>query len=404
MTRCSSTIENQLSNLDRYAIGSGIEDLAGIAAGRLGVVVSAGPSLRKNLPLLAAPGVRDRCVIVATQTTLKPLLAAGVAPHFVTALDYHPISRRFYEGIDPAAVEDTELIIDSKVHRAVPAAWPGRIRCIPSPELDQFLGPLAAGHPPLEASATVAHLAYVLARHLGCDPVALIGQDLGFTDGLYYAPGTAIHDVWLPELNAFNTIETMEWERIVRHRTHLAEREDVHGRRIFTDAQMLNYLQLFEMRFTADVASGLTVIDATEGGRPESGSTRSLGRSRTPWPPMPAPEQEATSICRSASECLIPAKRLSGRSNDWLEGLATRESGRSRRPPMGPSRSCAPDACRRSTTESSTDEPALRRGSTAMQDARRRAGVRAEDHRRHQSGRRLQADAGGSADRTLDRP
>ncbi|RPG16394.1 MAG: DUF115 domain-containing protein [Phycisphaera sp. TMED9] len=317
LTRCSSTIENQLSNLDRYAIGSGIEDLAGIAAGRLGVVVSAGPSLRKNLPLLAAPGVRDRCVIVATQTTLKPLLAAGVAPHFVTALDYHPISRRFYEGIDPAAVEDTELIIDSKVHRAVPAAWPGRIRCIPSPELDQFLGPLAAGHPPLEASATVAHLAYVLARHLGCDPVALIGQDLGFTDGLYYAPGTAIHDVWLPELNAFNTIETMEWERIVRHRTHLAEREDVHGRRIFTDAQMLNYLQLFEMRFTADVASGLTVIDATEGGVRKAGSeARTLADTLATHA---GSEQEAVDLPR-ASEA-VPAKRSALIKR--LEGLAT---------------------------------------------------------------------------------
>ncbi|MDA0294396.1 MAG: DUF115 domain-containing protein [Planctomycetota bacterium] len=266
LTRCTSTIENQLSNLDHYALGSGIADLAGVAAGRLGIVVSAGPSLRRNLPLLAAPGVRDRCVIVATQTTLKPLLNAGIAPHFVTALDYHSISARFYEGLDPAVLEDTELVIDSKVNRAVPEAWPGRIRCIPSPELDRFLGPLGKGKAALEASATVAHLAYVFARHLGCDPVALIGQDLGFTDGLYYAPGTAIHDVWLPELNAFNTIETMEWERIVRHRTHLAEREDVNGRRIFTDSQMLNYLQSFEIRFAADVALGLSVIDATEGG------------------------------------------------------------------------------------------------------------------------------------------
>ena len=266
LTRCSSTIQNQLANLDHYAMGSGVEDLAGMAAGRLGIVVSAGPSLRRNISLLAAPGIRDRCVIVATQTTLKPLLAAGVAPHFVTALDYHAISQRFYEGLDPAALQDTELVIDSQVSRAVPDAWPGRIRCIPSPELDRFLGPLAKGQPPLESSATVAHLAYVFARHLGCDPVALIGQDLGFTDGLYYAPGTAIHDVWLPELSAFNTIETMEWERIARHRTHLAARVDVNGRRIFTDAQMLNYLQSFEIRFTADVAAGLSVIDATEGG------------------------------------------------------------------------------------------------------------------------------------------
>ena len=277
LAQSGTTIENQLSNLDHYALGSGIEDLAGVARGRLGVVVSAGPSLRRNLRVLARPGVRDRCAIVATQTTLRPLLDAGIAPHFVTALDYHVISSRFYEGLDPASLEDTELVIDSRVNRAVTEAWPGRIRCIPSVQLDEFLGPLARGGDRLQASTTVAHLAYTFARHLGCDPVAFIGQDLGFTDGLYYAPGTAIHEVWLPELNSFNTVETLEWERIVRHRNHLSERHDVNGRRIFTDAQMLNYLQSFEVRFAEDVRSGLRIVDATEGGvRKRNTEVRSL--------------------------------------------------------------------------------------------------------------------------------
>ena len=277
LAQSGTTIENQLSNLDHYALGSGIADLAGIARGRLGVVVSAGPSLRRNLSVLARPGVRDRCAIVATQTTLRPLLDAGIAPHFVTALDYHVISSRFYEGLDPASLEDTELVIDSRVNRAVTEAWPGRIRCIPSVQLDEFLGPLARGGDRLQASATVARLAYTFARHLGCDPVALIGQDLGFTDGLYYAPGTAIHEVWLPELNSFNTVETLEWERIVRHRNHLSERHDVNGRRIFTDAQMLNYLQSFEVRFAEDVRQGLRIVDATEGGvRKRNTEVRSL--------------------------------------------------------------------------------------------------------------------------------
>ncbi len=266
LVRCASTLENQLGNLPIYATGSGIEDLRDAAAGRLGIVVSAGPSLRRNIHLLARPGIRDRVVIVATQTTLRPLLTAGVAPHFVTAIDYHAISRRFYEGITPDMVRDTELVIDSKVNPVVVEAWPGRIRVIPSAELDRVLGPLARRDHGLPAPATVAHLCYSLARHLGCDPVALIGQDLGFTDGLYYAPGNAIHDVWTPEFNAFNTIETMEWERIVRHRPILSAREDVHGRRIFTDAQMLTYLQTFELMFADDDARGRRTIDATEGG------------------------------------------------------------------------------------------------------------------------------------------
>lgn len=272
LTRCVTSIENQLENMPRFALGPGIEDLRGIASGRPAVVVSAGPSLRRNIDRLAAPGVRDRVVIIATQTTLKPLLAAGISPHYVTALDYHEISRRFHEGIDPRAVEDTELIIDSKVNAAVPEAWPGRVRCIPSEQLDRILGPVARGGGPFPAGATVAHLCHFVGRYLGCDPVVLVGQDLGFTDGLYYAPGNAIHDVWTPEFNDFNTIETMEWERIARHRRHLSVREDIHGRRIFTDSQMLSYLRLFESIFADEESRGLRTIDASEGGVRKAGT------------------------------------------------------------------------------------------------------------------------------------
>ena len=70
----------------------------------------------------------------------------------------------------------------------------------------------------LKAGATVAHLSFYLAEFLGCDPIILIGQDLGFVDGLYYKPGTAIHETWGVELGRFNTLETKEWERIVRSR------------------------------------------------------------------------------------------------------------------------------------------------------------------------------------------
>ena len=264
--RSAETMGNLLANLDHYVFGRSIAELKGSAAGRLGVVVSAGPSLHRNLHQLAGPGVRERCAIVATQTTLRPLLEAGVAPHYVTALDYHAISSRFYEGIRAEDVVDTELVVDPRVNPAVPDAWPGRLRVIDSEHVDEFLGPLARNGVQLEACATVAHLAYVFARFLGCDPVALIGQDLGFTDGLYYAPGNAIHEVWRPEFGMFNTIETMEWERIVRHRGQLSERVDVHDRTIYTDNQMLTYLQQFEGRFRADEQLGLVTIDATEGG------------------------------------------------------------------------------------------------------------------------------------------
>lgn len=261
------TIRNLLMNLDRYATCPGIADLQGIGAGRPAIVVSAGPSLRRNIDLLRRPGVRERFVIIAVQTVLKQLLAKGIRPHFVTALDYHEISRRFYEGLTATDVEDVTLVAEAKANPAILESFPGEVRIISDGFLESMLGeglsrPLGSVKP----GATVAHLAYYLARHMGCDPVILIGQDLGFTDGQYYSAGAAIHDVWAGELSQFNTLEMMEWQRIARARTHLHRTRDVLGRPVYTDEQMSTYRVQFERDFAGDVQQGLRVIDSTEGG------------------------------------------------------------------------------------------------------------------------------------------
>ncbi len=261
------TLRNVLMNLDHYAACDGVAPLRGSAQGRPAIVVAAGPSLRRNLRLLTQPGVRDRFVIIAVQTALKTLLAHGIKPHFVTALDHHEISGRFYEGLRADDVEGVTLVVEPKANAIIMDAYPGAIRCASDKFLDGLLGDVAG--PPkgeLQPGATVAHLAYYLARYLGCDPVILIGQDLGFTDGQYYAADAAIHEVWAGEINPFNTLEMLEWQRIVRGRGTLLRATDVFGRPIYTDEQMGTYLTQFERDFAADVARGLRIIDATEGG------------------------------------------------------------------------------------------------------------------------------------------
>ena len=274
------TVRNLLMNLDRYATAPGIIDLEGAARGRPAIVVSAGPSLRRNIDLLARPGVRDRFVIIAVQTVLKTLLARGIRPHFVTALDYHEISRRFYEGLTRSDVEGVTLIAMPWANAAILDAFPGAIRIVQdwmpgstNATMDDLLGPgLAREHGRLIPGSTVAHQAYHVARHLGCDPVILIGQDLGFTDGQYYAAGAAIHNVWSGELNPFNSLEMMEWQRIVRARQRLHRATDVLGRPIYTDEQMATYRVEFQRAFALDRARGLRVIDATEGGVAKEGA------------------------------------------------------------------------------------------------------------------------------------
>lgn len=254
-----TTCANILRNLPAYLTWPGVQELKDAWAGKPGFCVAAGPSLRKNMHLLRA--VQGRLPIIAVQTLLKTLLAAEIRPNFVTTLDYSPQSQRFYQ--DLGDVSDVTLIAEPKVNSIVPDHWPGPMRMVANSFGQRVLREMDDPHAALPAGATVAHLSFYLARYLGCDPIVLVGQDLGFDGNVYYAPGTPIQRAWSAELNRFNSMEMMEWQRIARLRGVLQKVTDIHGRQIYTDAQMFTYLQQFE-RDIADTPT--TVIDATEGG------------------------------------------------------------------------------------------------------------------------------------------
>lgn len=259
------SFRNGIMNLDHYLRTAGITGLKGSCEGKAAIVVSAGPSLQKNIELLCEAGVRDRFVIVAVQTVLKPLLARGIKPHFVAALDYHEVSGRFYEGLTAADVQGVRLIAEARANPVILDAFPGEVLCPSDSLLDQMLGE-GSDRGEVPNGATVAHLCYSFARYLGCDPVVLIGQDLGFSDGQYYAAGAAIHHVWGSELSAHRTLEMFEWERVARMRAHLQRRGDIHGKPIYSDEQMCSYLTQFESMFAKDRELGRRTIDASEGG------------------------------------------------------------------------------------------------------------------------------------------
>ena len=134
---------------------------------------------------------------------------------------------------------------------------------------DKLLRELSLGKDRLRAGATVAHLAFYLAEYMGCDPIIFVGQDLGFSDGLCYAPGTSYEDVWRPELSRFCTMEMKQWEHVARERPILRRIEDWQGRGMYTEERLFAYLQQFERDFAASPAR---IIDATEGGALKRGA------------------------------------------------------------------------------------------------------------------------------------
>lgn len=311
------TAENIIGNLDVYARSIAQERSGGLGslkshfAGTPAVIVAAGPSLRRNQHLLA--DLQRHAVVIAVQTTLRPLLELGVVPDFVTSLDYHDISARFFENL-PASLP-THLVAEPKATRRVLELHPGPVSLVGNDFAESMLRELSATLPRLPAGATVAHLAFYLAQHLGCDPILFVGQDLGFTDGLCYTPGTAYDAVWGPELSAFCTAEMKQWEQIVRERPILRRVPDIHGRAMYTEERLFTYLQQFERDFAA---APQRIFDCTEGGVLKRGA-----------PPMPLAEA-AERFCRHR-----PEKRPPG-TGQGLHGFAS-EPRQGPTPPILPS-------------------------------------------------------------------
>ncbi len=281
-----ATCRNVANNLGRYTTTAPLDLLHNAYANLPAVLVAAGPSLQKNMHLLYEllsdeeyerarqqnPKLDTRnskletrrAVIIAVQTMLKPLLAAGIEPDFVTSLDYNTVSTRFFENLEESgSTGKVHLVAEAKANWNVLDTFNGTMSLLHNDFAAKLLRDAVPPRAGLKAGATVAHLSFYLAEYLGCNPIILTGQDLGFVDGLYYKPGTAIHETWSVELSRFNTLETKEWERIVRSRSILRKIPDIHGHPMYTEEQFFVYLQQFERDFAA---SRHTIIDATEGG------------------------------------------------------------------------------------------------------------------------------------------
>jgi len=259
------TCKNVANNFPAYLSTPPIDMLRDRFKGIPAIVVSAGPSLRNQLDQLAK--LQGKAVIITVQTTFKTLLDRGIRPNFVTSLDYHEMSKRFFEGLGDYG--KTHLVAEPKVTWHVLDNYAGPTSVLYNSFAQQCLGPGLAARDGLKAGATVAHLSFYLAVYMGCDPIVMTGQDLAYTNHVYYTPGVAIHELWRPQLNRFCSIEMMEWERIVRSRKILMKVKDIHDHEIYTDEQLFTYLQQFEGDFSTVPGR---VIDATGGGVRKAGT------------------------------------------------------------------------------------------------------------------------------------
>lgn len=221
---------NTLRNLPALRTEGDAAALDGLFDGVPAIVVAAGPSLDRNLAELEA--CADRALIVAVDTAARPLLAAGIPPHVIVAVDPTETNARHLCDLGPCP--DTWLAAEASLDATALPDFAGRT----------FFFRIADHHPwpwlraqgldrgMLRAWGSVLTSAFDLALRMGCNPVVFAGADLAFTWQRPYARGVTFEEEWRRSEALGRSLKSIwaealaTWDRV--------EETDVRGERTAT--------------------------------------------------------------------------------------------------------------------------------------------------------------------------
>ncbi|ELP6832926.1 motility associated factor glycosyltransferase family protein [Campylobacter coli] len=141
------------------------------------IVVSAGPSLAKQLPLLKA--YQDKAVIFCADGALSMLEKKGIVPDYVTNLDFTDLAMKFFQNKE----NKTSLnILSCATHPNLVCLLDNKSVILRDDPLYQRFNLNDFGY--IDTGTHVSHFSYTLALALalGFKNIIMIGQDLAFDE------------------------------------------------------------------------------------------------------------------------------------------------------------------------------------------------------------------------------
>ncbi|EAH9789861.1 DUF115 domain-containing protein [Campylobacter coli] len=142
------------------------------------IVVSAGPSLAKQLPLLKA--YQDKAVIFCADGALSMLEKEGIVPDYVTNLDYSDWSIKFFQNKEN--LKQSIIALECATHPNVVRSLNAEncMIVLRNKALYQRFNLNDFGY--IDTGTHVSHFSYTLALALGFKNIIMIGQDLAFDE------------------------------------------------------------------------------------------------------------------------------------------------------------------------------------------------------------------------------
>ncbi|ECP8971853.1 motility associated factor glycosyltransferase family protein, partial [Campylobacter jejuni] len=142
------------------------------------IVVSAGPSLAKQFPLLKA--YQDKAVIFCADGALSMLEKEGVVPDYVTNLDCRDLAMKFFQNKEN--LKQSIIALECATHPNVVRSLNAEncMIVLRNKALYQRFNLNDFGY--IDTGTHVSHFSYTLALALGFKNIIMIGQDLAFDE------------------------------------------------------------------------------------------------------------------------------------------------------------------------------------------------------------------------------
>ncbi|MGQ2604456.1 motility associated factor glycosyltransferase family protein [Campylobacter jejuni] len=142
------------------------------------IVVSAGPSLAKQLPLLKA--YQDKAVIFCADGALSILEKEGIIPDYVTNLDCRDLAMKFFQNKEN--LKQSIIALECATHPNVVHSLKAEncMIVLRNKALYQRFNLNDFGY--IDTGTHVSHFSYTLALALGFKNIIMIGQDLAFDE------------------------------------------------------------------------------------------------------------------------------------------------------------------------------------------------------------------------------
>ncbi|MDD2265666.1 6-hydroxymethylpterin diphosphokinase MptE-like protein [Sulfuricurvum sp.] len=173
-------IEQHIYNLPTMIENYKVVELIKQNKNKNAVIISTGPSLAKQLPLLKA--YAPYMTLVCIDASLPILQEHGIIPDIVVSMERVELTSKFFENLDPAVKENTYFVVSSLTHRKSVTNLTGCKLALAMRPLSymRFFEMPEFGY--IGSGMSAANLGYQLAYYMQHQNILLIGQDLAYAD------------------------------------------------------------------------------------------------------------------------------------------------------------------------------------------------------------------------------